>query len=414
MHRGKCLGLSAVLVAVLGLTACSGAASSQAAKTDSTGPVTFAAADPGGSTAKLIAQWNAGHPDEQVSLHQLPADPDAQHADLLQNLAKPDSGYDLVEMKTSDTAEFAAQGWLSPLTGRYAIDTAGLVPAAVAAGSYQNALYGAPLDVDAGLLYYRSDLVQAAPATWAQLSAACATAKRLSIGCYAGQFARGDDLAANTVEAVASAGGQLLQPDGKAVDATSPAVRKGLQFLVDSYRNGVIPKAAITYRSAQSTQAFNSGSLLFMRNWSSAYSTISTSAMKAKFKTAALPGASGPGKPALSGHSLGLNAASQHKRTALDFIKFLESGAVQAGRLKAASLDPVTTASYDDKALRAAFPVLVTLQQSLRQVQVGPVSEYYPGISDAISDSGYAAISGTTSVPAAISQLQQAVSAAAR
>lgn len=403
------------LAVVSAVTGCSRHTSGAGASaSDSAGPVTLAAADPHGTTAALITRWNAGHPGEQVSLHKLPTDEDASYADLLQQLAKPNPGYDLMQLPTSDTAEFAAHGWLAPLTGSRAIDTAGLVRPAVAAATYQSELYAAPVDVDAGLFYYRSDLVAKPPATWAQLSASCVTAKRLSIGCYAGQFAKGPDLTANAIEATGPAGRQLLNSSGDSAVASSAAVKSGLQLLADSYRNGVIPKAAITYRAAQSTQAFGNGSLLFMRNWASQYPVVASSASKARFKLAMLPSTSGPTTPALGGHSIGLSAAAAHKKTAVALLTYLESPSSQAQRLGADGLGPVTTASYADASLRARFPVLPVLARSIGQARSAPVSQFYPSISTAVSDSGYAAISGAEPVSAAVGQLRRAIEAATR
>ncbi|MEO6702095.1 MAG: extracellular solute-binding protein [Jatrophihabitantaceae bacterium] len=402
--------MSSIVMAVGMLVAgCSSRASSGPA--GGTGPITFAADDPHGSVAGLVALWNAGHSAEQVRLARLPAQPAAQHATLLQNLASPSSGYDLVGLPSSDVAEFAAQGWLRPLTGRLSLDTAGLVGPAVAAASYQGKLFAAPWDVDAGVLYYRSDLVHAAPTSWKQLAAACPTARRLQIGCFAGQYAKGADLTANVVEAVGSAGGQLLRPDGSTGDLKSAGVRNGLQLLADSYRNGVIPKAALTYQASQASQAFSSGSLLFMRNWFSSYHVVAESGIKPSFALAVLPGATGPGASAIAGHSLGLPAGAAHPATALAFIRFLQDADNQRSRLENDGFGPVTTASYHDPAMRARFPQLAVLGQCLDRPAM-QLSPDYPAISQAISDSGYAAISGAEPVNAAIGRLQQAIAAA--
>jgi multiple sugar transport system substrate-binding protein len=381
--------------------------------------VTFAAADPHGSLATLVNSWNAAHPGERVTLRTLPADPQAHHDSLLGSLGAAAEGAparagapdDLVELRSADVAEFAAQGWLHPLTGRQSLDTGALVPAAVEADRYQGSLYAAPLDVDAGLLYYRSDLLGKPPATWAQLTASCPTAERLSIGCYAGQFAHGTDLTANTLEAVGATGGQITAAS-KAAPAAGAAA--GLTLLSDSYRSGVIPKAALTYRSAQTSQAFLSGSLLFMRNWASAYPAVAHSAGAVPFRTALLPGVTGPGVSAIEGDSVAVTGAARHLGTALAFTRYLQTPGAQAVRLAADGLGPVSSASYTDPALNRRFPVLATLAQALRHPARQPVGPFYPGVSEAISDSSYAAISGSLPVPAAISQLQQAIAAAAR
>jgi multiple sugar transport system substrate-binding protein len=414
MVRGQLAVLGGLLAIGLTVTACTSSRGSAVAKqTDTTGPITFAAAAGAhGSTQAIVSQWNSAHPGEQVSLKSLPADPDAQHADLLQNLAKPAAGYDVVSMKTSGTAEFAAQGWLQPLTGSFAVDTTSLMKPAVASATYDNQIYAAPIDIDAGLLYYRSDLVPTAPTTWAQLVKSCPKAKATNLACYAGQFAKGPDLTANVLEAIAATGGQVPQPAGKTVNLNATQAKNGLQLLADSYRNGVIPKSAITYTAAQTAQAFSSGSLLFMRDWASAYPSIASSSIKAHFKVALLPGKSGPAASALDGTSVGLNVATQHKKTAVAFMKFLESPDVQRLRLKSDSAGPVLLACYDDAALRTRFPILSMLQKALQQAQVGPISQFYPAVSQAIQDSSYPAISGDKPVSEAVTELRSALASA--
>ncbi len=99
--------------------------------------------------------------------------------------------------------------------------------------------------------------------------------------------------------------------------------------LADAYKNGDIPKQAITFQEEQGRMAFEAGKLLFLRNWPYVYSLATTdgsSKVKGKFGVAPLPGdtASAPGASSLGGHNAAISVYSTHKATALDFLKFLE------------------------------------------------------------------------------------------
>ena len=118
-----------------------------------------------------------------------------------------------------------------------------VIPAAKATAVYDGEMYGAPFMTNAGLLYYRSDLVPTPPTTWAELEAACEVAKANAMDCYAGQFAQYEGLTVNVAEAINSAGGTFLSEDGTKVTVDSPEAREGLQHLVDMFQNGDINEA---------------------------------------------------------------------------------------------------------------------------------------------------------------------------
>ena len=93
--------------------------------------------------------------------------------------------------------------------------------------------------------------------------------------CYAGQFAKYEGLTVNAAEAINTAGGKIVDEDGKTPTVNTPEAAKGLSELVDAYKNGNIPKQAITYKEEQGRQAFQSGKLLFLRNWPYVYNLAS-------------------------------------------------------------------------------------------------------------------------------------------
>ena len=336
---------------------------------------------------------------------------DQQLSDLEQHFQAKDAGYDVVTVDVVWTAEFAAKGWLVPLTGKYKLDTAPLLPATVNAATYNGTLYAAPFASDGGLLYYRKDLVTTAPKTWEELIADCKGKTSNTItgskpGCYAGQFAKYEGLTVNAAEAINAAGGVIVKPDGKTPAVDSPQAATGLNFLVNGFKQGYIPKEAIGFQETQSLNAFEAGQLVFMRNWPYADAILTGKGSKVigKFGIAPLPGPNGHGASSLGGHSLAISKYSKYQATGLDFLKFMESDAVQRSNLNVGTLAPVVTALYSDPALVAKFPYLPTLLESIQTAVPRPVTPFYPGVTEAIETNAYAALQGQVSVQSALSR----------
>ena len=141
------------------------------------------------------------------------------------------------------------------------------------AATYHNTLYAAPYASDGGLLYYRNDLVSTAPTTWDQLISDCqgkttsGTITGPKPACYAGQFAKYEGLTVNAAEAINAAGGAIVGSDGTTATVDSSQAATGLDFLVNGFKQGYIPKEALGFQETQSLNAFEAGQLMFMRNW---------------------------------------------------------------------------------------------------------------------------------------------------
>ena len=412
--------VAAAAVVALGAAGCSSGGSSPsggsaAEGATSRGPITFVTGkDNSNVWAPTIAKWNAAHPNEKVTLKEQSDNADQQHDDIVQHMQAKDPSYDIVTVDVVWTAEFAAKGWLVPLKGQFALDTSKLLKPTVDAATYNNTLYAAPFASDGGLLYYRKDLVPTPPKTLDEMWQMCSIAKKNNIGCYAGQFTKYEGLTVNAAEAINTAGGKIVDESGKPTVDT-PEARAGLQMLAEHYKNGDIPKEAITFQEEQGRQAFEAGKLLFHRNWPYVYNLAKTegsSKVKNTFGVAPLPGKSGPGASSLGGHSEGISVFSKHKATAFDFLKFIEEDAQQKFFMEKGSLAPVVASIYDDSALVAKYPYLPTLKTSIENAVPRPVTPYYPAVTTAIQDNAYPAIKGEKSVDQAIKDMQSAISQA--
>ena len=191
---------------------------------------------------------------------------------------------------------------------------------------YQGKLYAAPSTSDGGMLYYRTDLLKAAnisapPQTWQELIADCkkiqATPQGKGMNCYAGQFEKYEGLTVNASEVINGAGGVVTDDYGKPNVDTAEAA-KGLDFLANGFKEGYIPKEAITYKEEEGRAAFQDGKLIFHRNWPYVYDLANGdegTKVKGKFAVAPLPGLDGPGASSLGGHNFGISTYSKNKKT---------------------------------------------------------------------------------------------------
>ncbi|GAB3519230.1 ABC transporter substrate-binding protein [Arthrobacter monumenti] len=383
---------------------------------DARGPITYVQGKDNSDVVRpLIKKWNEAHPDEKVTFKEQSDSADQQHDDLVQNFQAQNEEYDVMSVDVIWTAEFAAKGWLQPLEDELAIETGDMLPATVASGTYNDTLYTAPQSSDAGLLYYRKDLVPKAPETWEEMMGMCDIAEENDMGCYAGQYAKYEGLTVNTVEAINTAGGDILDDSGKPTLET-PEAKAGLTNLVEGFETGNIPEQAITFMEEQSRIAFQDGDLLFLRNWPYVYGLAKneeSSKVQDKFAIAPLPGRDGPGASALGGHNVGISVYSDNKATAHDFVEFITSPETQKFYALQGSLAPVLTDLYDDPELVKELPYLPVLKTSIENAVPRPVTPFYPAVSKAIQDNAYAALQGEKSVDQALADMQQAITSAA-
>lgn len=386
-----------------------------AASVSGIGPITFATGklDISSYLPGLIAQWNAAHPRQKVTLIQLPDDADDQYAQLVANLQARSDGYDVMSLDVIWTAQFASNGWIVPLNpGQFPLRD--FLAPAVDTARYQGRLWAVPFTSNAELLYYRSDILKQAgarpPRTWGQLADLAITlAPRYHMAGYGGQFLAYEGLTVNFAEAVQSAGGSILSPDGTQVTLNSPQARRALGFLASGFRQGWIPPSALAYDEAASQQAFEAGQLLFLNNWPYVYGQAATpgpgNIVAGKFGVTTLPGPDGPGSSSLGGANLAISAYSRHQLTALAFIKFLTSLPSERQVLINGSLPPAWAQLYAEPALVRRFPYLPVLKNAILAARPRPEIPDYGQLSLAISSAVHQALMHRSSVNATITEL---------
>ena len=422
-RRSLAVGALAAATALL-VSACGGSSGSsggsQGASTalEGVGPITLVQGkDVSGFVQQILDGWNQQHPDQKATLIELPEDADAQRAQMIQNANAKSDSYSVLVVDNVWTAEFAANRYIVELP-QDQFPIGDFLPPVIDSAQYKGNLYAVPNASDGGMLYYRTDLLQGAgiagpPKTWAELIDDCkkiqAQPAGAGVNCYAGQFQKYEGLTVNAAEAINSAGGVIVDKDGKP-NVNTPEAKAGLDFLVNGFKDGYIPKEALTYKEEEGRRAFQGGKLIFHRQWPYQYAlaekTDGSSQVAGKFAVAPLPGLNGPGVSSLGGHALGISSYAKNKKSALDFIKYYTSKENSQKYLELASQAPVYTSIYDDPTLQKKFPYLTTLKASILGAQARPKVVRYGDATLAIQDAAYGALQGTLTTDQALQQLQ--------
>jgi multiple sugar transport system substrate-binding protein len=371
--------------------------------------------DGSGDFKKLVDKFNAQHPNGKVTVHELRSGADQQHQQMMQNTKIKNPKMAVMSVDVVLTAEFAAKGYVVALPSDQ-FPTTDFLPAAVESATYLGKLYAYPSTFGGGLLYYRKDLLDKyglkPPITFDEMKADCdkiqAGENDPKLGCFAGQYRKYEGLTVTFDEAVHGAGGVIVGDDGKPNVATPEAI-KGLSTLVDWFKDGYIPKDAITWGADKSRQAFQAGQLIFHRNWSWAYSLAQknngSSAIVGKFDVAPLPGITGPGVSSLGGRNYVIAKNADNKGTAMDFLRFMSSPEAQKSNNLAINT-PALASLYNDPDIVKKFPYMPTLLKSIQTAKPRPKAVNYGDVTMAIQDAAYPALQGQVQPDVALQALQ--------
>jgi multiple sugar transport system substrate-binding protein len=374
------VGLAGVLAMVLAMLTSAGREGP-----DTTPLVIMARA--GDVDTKLIRLWNAGHR-KKVRVQALTGGPEDAHKQLIRHARSRTGAVDVYQIDVTETAEFAVGGYIVALPGP-APDTGGFLQNALQTCRYGDRLWALPFTTDAGLLYYRTDLVRDVPASLGEITAettrvrATPAARRPGLQAgFAGQLGAGESRTVNALEAVWAAGGDVVTA-GNRVDLQSPAARAGLRWLARGMRGPAMPVVLPSSLSADeggTTRAFVTGRTLFMRNWSVPYRAVhSGSAVTSG--VAALPG---PG--VLGGQNLAVASTSTQPLAARELIDFLTSPEVADLTFARESGAPARAEVYRAAETRSTYPYADLLRESVDRARLRPVTPHYRRFSQVFGD----------------------------
>lgn len=240
------------------------------------------------------------------------------------------------------------------------IDGSSHFPAMIENSTVNGRLVCVPFYADAGLLYYRTDLLEkygydGPPESMDELEEMARTIMDGEVQAgeevfygYVFQGAAYEGLTCNALEWQAGAGGgTVLTPDGEVV--LNNNATRGVFGQVASWIGDIAPRGAMTYMEEESRQIFQSGRAAFMRNWPYAYSLGQEegSPIRGKFDIAALPGSERDAS-ALGGWNLGVSKYSEHPDAAKRFAAFLSTREAQRRRAIEGGYFATRPELYDD------------------------------------------------------------------
>jgi multiple sugar transport system substrate-binding protein len=166
----------------------------------------------------LIEQFNK-QSDFKVRQREMPSDT-GQYFDKLRTQFQAGGGdIDVIIGDVIWPAQFAANGWIADLTDRFT-DADEFLPGPMQSATYEGKVYGVPWYTDAGLLYYRKDLLEKAgysgpPATWDELQEMANKVKQdegIKNG-FVFQGAEYEGGVCNGLEYIRTHGGDVLDPN---------------------------------------------------------------------------------------------------------------------------------------------------------------------------------------------------------
>ena len=322
----------------------------------------------------------------RIEIVLLPTTADGQREQLVRRLAAKDSDVDILGMDVIWTAEFAEAKWIREWTGADAREVSeDVFPAALRTATWKDKLYGATLNTNTQVLYYRKDRVPQPPRTWDEM---IDMAER--IGPHQGdnqiQGRRYDGLTVWLISLLASAGGEVLSGTDN-VALGDPAVR-ALEVMRRVANSTAADPSLSNANEQTALLGYNAGTSSFQLNYTFAYKGAQTNAPEVFRNTgvARWPGVK-PGEPShvtVGGINLGIGAFSEHPQQAFDAAKCLRSADNQLMLAREGGLPPTIVKLYDHPTVREAFPFTEVLRDTLADATLRPQSPAYNGISLAI------------------------------
>jgi multiple sugar transport system substrate-binding protein len=348
--------------------------------------------------------------DYRIRTKALPADVDARHAMLVRRLIAKDTSIDLLSLDSAFTAEFSAARYLAPVPEELTpLLGKGVAPAALAAATYDDQLAVAPWWFDPQLLWFRGNVAERAgldttqPISWDDLVAG---AERLGVTIQIADD-DGSGIAQWIAALVAGAGGRLVTGTGRDAKVGLDTEAAGtaastIDFFLDSGR-GPGP-------SRDALDAFAAPDGGFLLAPSSIISDPAVAAVAADMGWTAYPAVGDRSVAPLSGVGLAVPLYAPHTALSYRAISCLTSPESLASIMTNAGHSASRLTTYDDPAVKAAYPMAKVARAAVESGTTLPVTPYWHVAQRAI-DETWLPLSGF-SPDSTLERSQRAVSAA--
>lgn len=360
-----------------------------------------------------LDRYMADNPNVEAKIQEMPWSSTQQHDMFVTWAAGELPVPDIFRLDIIWPPEFAAAGWAVPLDDYVeaaGIDMGEFLEGPVAGNTVNGKLYAMPYFTDAGLLYYRKDLLEKygfePPETFADLKEqALAIVEQEGIpNGFVWQGDAYEGLTVDLLEYIWGNCGAVLDEEGNVV-LDSPEAVEAIQVMVDYIESGVSPEGVATYKEEDARNVFQRGDAVFMRNWPYAWSLMNADDSPVKGKVGAKPMVHGEGcqsAAGLGGWNLAINKFSKHPEEAFKLIAFLTNEENQKQNSIEAGLSPTRKALYEDPDVLEANPFYETLFDVFVNARPRPVHPRYPEISSVLFTEVHKALVGEQTAEQAV------------
>jgi multiple sugar transport system substrate-binding protein len=323
----------------------------------------------------------------RIVYNKLPREADGQREQMVRRLAAEDSDMDILGLDVTWTAEFAEAGWILEWTGANKAQAQdGTLEGPVESATWEDKLYAAPKNTNVQLLWYRSDLVGEAPATFEELIAAANELKAdggkpYQVGMTGAQY-EGLVVQFNTL--AVSAGGNILSEDGTKAVIDDGAVR-ALETLKTFATSGVASPSLSNAKEDDVRLAFQNEQLAFQLNWPYVYAAMQEANPNLRFEWARYPGIDGPAKVTIGGFNLAVSRYSSNPDLAFEAALCMRNAENQKFSAINSGVPPTIEAVYGEPEMAEAYPMRDTILEELRDAAVRPRTPAYQNASTIIS-----------------------------
>jgi len=296
-------------------------------------------------------------------------------------------------------------------------------PAIVNNNTVDGKLLAMPWFTDAGLMFYRKDLLEKygikAPQTWEEMAVA---ARKIQDGERAAgnadfqgfvfQAKAYEGLTCDAVEWISSYNGGNIVNDKGEITVNNPNAAKALKTAA-SWIGSIAPQGVLNYAEEEARGVFQNGNAAFMRNWPYAWSLGNGADSKIKGKIGVMPlpkgGEDGKNAATLGGWQLSVSKYSKNPEAAASLVMYMTSPEVQKERAIKGSYNPTIASLYKDKAVLDANPFFGSLYEVFTSAVPRPATATgakYPEVSAAFWNATHDVLSGKASAEDSLKKLE--------
>ena len=352
---------------------------------------TLVRADEAQQLQPLVEKFNQQHSDIRFEVVEAPSDSNQVEDLYTSSFLLGNSPYDVVYMDIVWTPKFAAAGWLRDISDRLTPTAAeDYLAGDIAGGMYQDKLYRLPFRSDAGMLYYRQDLLEqggysSPPETFEELLSISQDLQQqgLTDWGYVWQGKQYEGLAAMFVEILQGNGAYWVNPETAEVGLDRPEAIASVEFLRDAISLKVSPPGVTTYAEEETRLLFQNGKVAFLRNWPYVYSLALDSDIAGKYSIKPMVHAPDKSSGAtLGGWGLGISTTTKHPDAAWEVLEFLSSEESQREFILATGFVPSRVDLFNDPEIVAKYSYYPQLLEVVQSSALRPPISQYAQASD--------------------------------